>query len=347
MRTNFNLIQSLRSWFFGRDGDVTMQTGRKIVVSGANIQITNGDIVVVSGTVTIDGTAVSVAGHTHSVTHASTTGQTANDHHAEAHTVASHSDTTATGTELETLTDGSNADSLHAHAAPSHTIASHSDTTATGTELETLTDGSDASTLHIHDGRYFQESEFVSTATVSAPLEADANGGLAVERLGVNAAIPSADGVIAIDGYLLMDEIAAPGTPSAGKAIIFIDTSNNLALKRDNGDNWNFYPTSVFDPDPGAAALPLRTDSNGYLTVRGLGVGSGTPTTNDIDVSGDVNVDGLIDTGGSVRIASGGVLRLAERSAPGAAPSGFAYLYMKTDSRLYYKNDGGTEYGPL
>ncbi len=36
--------------------------------------------------------------------------------HAESHTVASHSDTTATGSELETLTDGSNADSLHAHS---------------------------------------------------------------------------------------------------------------------------------------------------------------------------------------------------------------------------------------
>ena len=37
-------------------------------------------------------------------------------HHAESHTIASHSDTTATGVELETLTDGSDADSLHAHA---------------------------------------------------------------------------------------------------------------------------------------------------------------------------------------------------------------------------------------
>lgn len=36
--------------------------------------------------------------------------------HAEAHDVASHSDTTATGTELETLTDGSDADALHDHA---------------------------------------------------------------------------------------------------------------------------------------------------------------------------------------------------------------------------------------
>ena len=39
----------------------------------------------------------------------------ANAHHAESHTVASHSDTSATGAELNTLTDGSNADSLHVH----------------------------------------------------------------------------------------------------------------------------------------------------------------------------------------------------------------------------------------
>ncbi len=38
------------------------------------------------------------------------------DQHTEAHTVASHSDTTGTGAELETLTDGSNADSLHLHS---------------------------------------------------------------------------------------------------------------------------------------------------------------------------------------------------------------------------------------
>ncbi len=35
--------------------------------------------------------------------------------HTAAHNIASHSDTTATGTELETLTDGSDADALHNH----------------------------------------------------------------------------------------------------------------------------------------------------------------------------------------------------------------------------------------
>ena len=50
------------------------------------------------------------------VTHASTTGQTTDDHHAESHTIVSHSDTTGTGAELDTLTDNSMADTLHRHS---------------------------------------------------------------------------------------------------------------------------------------------------------------------------------------------------------------------------------------
>jgi len=38
------------------------------------------------------------------------------DHHAQLHSIASHNDTTATGAELETLTDNSIADTLHRHS---------------------------------------------------------------------------------------------------------------------------------------------------------------------------------------------------------------------------------------
>jgi len=48
-------------------------------------------------------------------------------------------------------------------AAP-HTIASHSDTTATGAELETLTDGSDADSLHTHDTSYVSGGTDVAIA---------------------------------------------------------------------------------------------------------------------------------------------------------------------------------------
>jgi len=110
--------------------------------------------------------------------------------HEELHTIASHTDTNATGDELNTLTDGSNADALHTHAVGGggllpchndlpglnigdcihltsaekisfnlntskrheelHTIASHTDTNATGAELNILTDGSNADALHTH-----------------------------------------------------------------------------------------------------------------------------------------------------------------------------------------------------
>ena len=136
--------------------------------------------------------------------HTDLTGITTDQHHAILHThngadgtgvvehddtangtIAAH-DTGATGTELDTLTDGSNADALHDHAAPTinhtnltnvttdqhhailhthngadgtgvvehddtanGTIAAH-DTSAAGSELDTLTDGSNADALHIH-----------------------------------------------------------------------------------------------------------------------------------------------------------------------------------------------------
>lgn len=54
-----------------------------------------------------------VSAHTHA--HADTTGQTADDHHAEAHTVGSHSDTSATGAQLDVLVGGGET-ALHSHA---------------------------------------------------------------------------------------------------------------------------------------------------------------------------------------------------------------------------------------
>jgi hypothetical protein len=141
-----------------------------------NIWVGNGSgvpaEVAVSGDASLANTgALTVAG-THS----------GSAHHTESHAAASHSDQGATGAELETLTDGSDADALHSHSgaslndtpggelggtwgsptvdathsgsahhAASHTVASHSDTTATGAELETLTDGSNAVGLHEHN----------------------------------------------------------------------------------------------------------------------------------------------------------------------------------------------------
>lgn len=47
--------------------------------------------------------------------HADLSDAPANAHHAAVHIIPSHGDTTATGAELETLTDASDADALHTH----------------------------------------------------------------------------------------------------------------------------------------------------------------------------------------------------------------------------------------
>jgi hypothetical protein len=129
------------------------------------------------------GTSVSLA-------HSDLSGVGTDDHHPQLHTIASHSDTTATGAELDTLTDGSNADSLHLHTGTSvslahsdlsgvgtddhhpqlHTIASHSDTSATGAELDTLTDGSNADSLHVHAGGSSGDHNVDSAVAVADPV---------------------------------------------------------------------------------------------------------------------------------------------------------------------------------
>lgn len=63
--------------------------------------------------------------------HGSLTGVSIDQHHAQSHNIASHSDTTATGPELDTLTDGSET-ALHSHAGGgAHTLDSHSNVTIT------------------------------------------------------------------------------------------------------------------------------------------------------------------------------------------------------------------------
>lgn len=94
------------------------------------------------------------------VTHASTTGQTTDDHHAETHTIVSH-DTTATGAELTSLTDNSIANTLHRHSelvasdgAPDPALS----VDATG--QVGIGTGSPGATLEVADGHISVTDEF-------------------------------------------------------------------------------------------------------------------------------------------------------------------------------------------
>jgi len=85
-----------------------------------------------------------------SIAHSATTGQTANDHHNQQHALGGADHTSATLAELNSLVSDATLDDSSATRTPSaHTIVSH-DTTATGAELDTLTDGSNADSLHTH-----------------------------------------------------------------------------------------------------------------------------------------------------------------------------------------------------
>lgn len=76
----------------------------------------------------------SVKGHNH--LHTDLGGFDQNAHHTAAHNVVSHADTSGTGPELDTLTDGSNADALHDHSnhGVTHVAYASIAETDTGTE---------------------------------------------------------------------------------------------------------------------------------------------------------------------------------------------------------------------
>ena len=155
-------------------------------------------------------------------THRSSDGSDHSLSHAESHDIASHSDTTATGAELNTLTGGGDT-TLHDHDgisentaarhAQSHNIASHSDTTATGTELNTLTDNSMADALHRH-------SELsASDGSPDPALQVDAAGNITVGDTSGATSITKSIEIIS-PGYagiiLSSDALNSGGEPGGG-----------------------------------------------------------------------------------------------------------------------------------
>lgn len=71
--------------------------------------------------------------------------------------------------DLANIQGGAAGSYYHLTQAQHNEITSFFNTTdLTGAQAETLSDGSDASTLHHHDGRYFQESEHVNASTGGA-----------------------------------------------------------------------------------------------------------------------------------------------------------------------------------
>ena len=311
---------------------LALSTASDVTITG----ILSGEILKWNGSAWINNTLAEagISGTAHTHTHAATTGKTANDHHNEAHTVASHSDTTATGAELNTLTDGSDGDALHGHtealstasdvtitaiadnellrwngtiwinntlaeagiaavgAAPTaHTIASHSDTTGTGAELNTLTGGGDADALHGHTEALSTASDVTITGVVSGellkwsgtawinqtlaeagiaaagvPIAGADHGGLVGNADDDHTQYLLADGTRAMTGQLDVDGNGIIFRRGAGD-IEFVTTGNGIQLQLDGGAtpamDWDFTNASFTWRDPGTTNVRLQSIGSG------------------------------------------------------------------------------------
>lgn len=260
MITPFDFIERLRAWFFAKDRDITLQTMRKVVINGGDLEVlASGDIVITGGNITIS------AGGTVDGVDISVHAADSDAHHNESHSLASHTGSLSHDTDLSDV-------SANDHHNESHTVSSHSDTSATGSELNTLTNSSDASSLHYHDSDYFHKSEFSSNpGSNSRPIESNGSGHLELEGLGVGTSpttndIRAAADIVALNdvyatndsrtagdlkcgygitvgnataasvfGTIKLRETGTPATPASGYVYVWAATSGRVYSKDDTG----------------------------------------------------------------------------------------------------------------
>jgi hypothetical protein len=143
--------------------------------------------------------------------------------HAEAHTVASHSDTTATGTELETLTDTSDADALHAHT--NHGVT-HNDTHAAAkhTASNIIPDANQA---------------YTGDLAVTGAITGTTIGGITEANLIDKSAAETISGKWVFSDYITLGEIGAPaGNPAANTGWLYVKDdagTSGLYFEADDG----------------------------------------------------------------------------------------------------------------
>jgi hypothetical protein len=98
-----------------------------------------------------------------------------------------------------------------------------------------------------------------------------------------------------------------------------------------------YYQESEFSAYP-SSEKPLKSSSAGGLNLgQNLGVDGVILAGDDIKSAG-----GLVSGSSSAGVPSG-ILIMTEVSSVGTPSTGFAGVYFKTDGKLYYKNDSGTE----
>tara|TARA_Y100000310_G_C20701625_1_gene830512 strand:- start:7269 stop:8021 length:753 start_codon:yes stop_codon:yes gene_type:complete len=207
-------------------------------------------------------------------------GVSADDHHNESHTVASHSDTTATGAETETLTDGSTDVGLHTHGATVAELISLVDGStdiglhthgATVAENQTLVGGGNADSLHSHlltaNGLEVIHKGSAETVNNSAVLQDDDDFGFSI----------AAGKTVYFDIYLHID---TPGLADFkcqmdGPAGITGEWGIIAGFGNTTGDYYSGDVRSGY----GAPVGWIGTQTREAIHIRGTAIAAGTPGT--------------------------------------------------------------------
>jgi hypothetical protein len=149
----------------------------------------------------------------------------------------------------------------------------------------------------------------------------------------------------------------ASGQPCTPMALIYSDPLLTQALANptatDGMGNYSFYAApGKYEIEISGPGITTKQLPNVILPSD-----PSSPTFNSLSSTGNINAFSLSLTGnltvnGNTTVVgnfASGTLNLANQSAaPGAASSGTVNLYTKTaDKRLYYKDDTGTEIGPI
>lgn len=168
--------------------------------------------------------------------------------------------------------------------------------------------------------------------------------------------------ILSISGAQRLAEIAAPGTPASGWGILYVKTDGLIYFKNDGGTEYDLTAsggggshtilsathtdsltaTVVLgdlihgNPTPAWARLAGNTAATKkFLTQTGTGAVSAVPAWDTIAVG---------DLPSLTNLVLSGYLEIAEIAPPSTPASGWGRIYAKTDGKVYFLNDAGTEY---
>ena len=236
-----------------------------------DVQLTAEDLDVTgdSGTIAIDldSEALAITGGTGITTAA--TGNAVNIvGHAEAHTVVSHSDTTATGAELDTLTDGSTT-ALHVHAARKLD------------DLATPDDNTDLDSSTSEHG-LLRKLDNSTTNFLRGDGTWAAAGGGAMTLIGStnvtsNVSYVDFTGFSGYETYFLQVSNAVPSSDGP-YAVMYIGQSSGFELS-DNDYGWHNFQIRANSATPTHTNFPAShngDNESSYILLFRRGVGSDT-----------------------------------------------------------------------